>query len=103
MPIRAENRARYPADWPQISRRRRAGWGRAGPADRRDGRNRRDRMTKDDTIPEVQALVDALRRARNYITGPMIDRQGPLLRQIDAALTAWDGSNGGATGGGTGC
>ena len=33
------------------------------------------------------ALRAALIRARNYVHGPMIDRSGPMLREIDAALS----------------
>jgi hypothetical protein len=40
--------------------------------------------------PRVRALVDALERAQRYIAGPPgIDRTRPLLRQIAAALAAF--------------
>jgi uncharacterized coiled-coil protein SlyX len=40
--------------------------------------------------PEVAALVEALRRARDWIHAGG-DRPGPILRQIDAALAAMEG------------
>jgi hypothetical protein len=43
-----------------------------------------------DTDPKVAALVDALTRARNWIHAGG-DRPGPILRQIDLALAAWEG------------
>ena len=36
----------------------------------------------------IQGLVDAAERSRQYIVGGMVDRRGPVLRQLDAALAA---------------
>ena len=44
------------------------------------------------TLDEARA---ALVRARDYIAGPMADRSGPVLRQIDAALAKMDGGGDG--------
>jgi len=36
----------------------------------------------------IRGLVEAAERSRQYIVGSMVDRSGPVLRQLDAALAA---------------
>jgi len=47
--------------------------------------NRRAPDPRDEVI---RGLVEAAERSRQYIVGGMVDRSGPVLRQLDAALAA---------------
>lgn len=42
-------------------------------------------------VPEVRALVEAAERMRDYVTKGMMDRSGPVVRQMDAALAQLEG------------